>query len=133
MKPEIQAAIVAGVFTLIGVAVGVGLEQWSQDTVIQAGRSSVFQNRWEEYIQGGIIPWNEDYRYMRSGIKEYFPTSAKNFEDAHESFKNLHKILLEYHRAKGSPDPRIEKQAAVTLDTLGREADVLVDSLLKPR
>ena len=154
--PENQAAVIAGVLSLVGVLVGVGLERWSQDRVLQqmqrrdvaklvsarvqgrwvrasavinASGSSVFRNRWNEYIQGGLISWNEDYRYMKNGIKEYFPGQAGTFGAIHESFKDLHAALLTYHRTQGNPSPEAEKDAEGRLDALGRQIDVLVEGL----
>lgn len=153
-----QSAIIAGIFTLLGVVVGVSLEQWSQDRVlhkiqqrdiakvvsarvqgrwvrasaiIQSGGSSVFPSRWDDYIERGVFPWNEDYRYMRSGLNQYFPSSVKKFDKLNISFQNLHGILLEYHRAKGTPNPKDETRAVASLDGIGKELDLLVDSLFE--
>lgn len=153
---ENQAALLAGILSLVGVVLGVGLERWSQDrmlhqlqrrdvaklvssrvqgrwvrasAVISAAGSSVFRSRWDEYVQGGLIPWNEDYRYMRRGTREYFEDEVDDFDNLHESFKELHKALLEYHRARGNPSREAETYAEARLDVIGKQIDTLVDGL----
>jgi hypothetical protein len=134
----IAAAVLAGVFTIVGAIAGVCLDHaiqrrtlkdvWRKDVaalvvqrsngrlvraraVLMAAGSSVFERRWDDYIERGVTQWNEDYSLVRYGIDHYFPKAAPDFARLQDSFQRLHSVLLVYHRQGGQVSAATEEAA----------------------
>lgn len=59
-----------------------------------ASNSSVFDDRWEDYINEVVYPWNENLFLMDNAIAASYNNEVhSDFEDICEQFRNLHKSL----------------------------------------
>jgi hypothetical protein len=154
----IAAAVVAGIFTLVGAVGGVVLDRtidhrirreiWRRDmgmrlversmgrwtrarTVLMTVNSSVFESRWDDYIEHGMTRWNEEYLVLDYGVTRCFPEAKGDFDQLTEEFKRLHEALLGYHRAGGSPSPVVRSEAEKQVDATGVRVRKFAAEILK--
>lgn len=127
---EIRAAFLVGLFTLGGVVLGAGLERCGQASVrseierreivslvarraqgryfrasnlFQVRGSSKFSSRWDDYIEHGVYPWNEDLSIIELGIERHFPDSVDSLKELQRDFAELSRALQVFHQRQGSP------------------------------
>jgi hypothetical protein len=144
----VVAAIVAGIFTLIGAVFGVVLDRtldlrirreiWRRDmalrlversmgrwtrarTVLMAADSSVYAARWDDYIQQGFTRWNEEYLVLQFGVMRCFPGAKADFDELQHQLAVLHETLLLYHRSGGSPPQEVRRTAERQLEASGAQ------------
>jgi hypothetical protein len=154
----IAAAIVAGVFTLVGAVVGALLDRtlehrirrdiWRHEmamrlversmgrwtrarTLLMAAESSVYQNRWDDYIEHGLTRWNQEYLVLEYGVQRWFPEARTDFERLTEAFRRLHEALLGYQRSGGSPPPEVRSKAQREVEATGDQVRAFATVILK--
>ncbi len=107
--------------SLLAVVLGAALNQWFLTNTAQNQRamyivqlaqgrwaraqnvamnvnSTKYDSRWESYINDSVIVWTQDYHVMVDAIERYFPDARPLFNQLHEGFQELHKLLLRIHR-----------------------------------
>ena len=75
-------------------------------------------SRWQDYMDKGLMPWNEDYSAMKWGIKKYYPELNKKFLALQDEFANLHHKILAYQASGCDPSkPVLGAARAASLQT----------------
>lgn len=153
---EVRAAALAGLFTLIGVVMGAGLERCSQASVrneidrreiislvarraqgryfrasnlLQVRGSSKFSSRWDDYIEHGVYPWNEDLYTIEIGIERHFPASIGTLERVQKDFAQLSGALQGFHKHGGSPPPHEARIVETYLEEVRFSIQTLIREL----
>jgi hypothetical protein len=153
-----SAALITGLFTLIGVLSGVVLDRFLTESfarelqrqqlastiaqraqgrwfrahnVMQAVGSSKFESRWDDYILNGVTAWNQDILLMEDGMERYFPDAKPSFDRLKISFRDLNSALITYHQNGGRPPEADRKRTGEIRDRVGDEVGQLVNQLFE--
>lgn len=95
--------------------------------IISSSGSSVFLDRWDDYISEVINPWNSNLYLMDFFIKNKHPEVYANFEEVCLKFRELHKLLNEVRKKQGA----ISNEAKNELNRLETESTKLASQILE--
>ncbi len=70
--------------------------------MITSSSSSVFEDRWADYISEGVYPWNSDRAIMEHFIKKEYPDLVSTFNSITKKFADIHDILSEIRQLQGA-------------------------------
>ncbi len=150
--------VIAGLFTLLGVVLGVALDRHSQALVLEqirkhevaqvtvkraqarwarawlvsrAAGSDRFKLRWEEYMLGGFTPWNGELPLMRKGLERHFPRAIEPFENLGTAFGEQNGLLVGYYRSGGKPSSAQATQVEESIEHTRELVEQLVEAVLE--
>jgi hypothetical protein len=82
--------------------------------VINSSSSSVFNDRWDEYVTQGFYKWNENRGLIEQFLKNVHPTLFEEFKSLNSKFGELHKTIIELRQLQNSEsDSRKAKREEV--------------------
>jgi len=82
--------------------------------VINSSSSSVFNDRWDEYVTQGFYKWNENRGLIEQFLKNVHPTLFEEFKSLNLKFGELHKTIIELRQLQNSEsENRIKRLKSV--------------------
>lgn len=115
-----------------------GSRYYRSHNIITSSRSSVFEDRWNDYILNGVYPWNSNHFIIENFIKQYYTELIEDYTDLDAKFNDLHNILIAIRKKQGSKSNEMkielsnkEKAAATLLKDLNVKMTTIINTVSK--
>jgi len=86
--------------------------------------SSVFEKRWDSYMEDALFEWNDNLSKMEYFFKRYHSDKVEDFEFIADKFRDLHNSLLTVRRnqkTKTEEGNKIRESAEKRVKTITKE------------
>ena len=74
------------------------------ENVLFSSKSSVFDERWTDYINHGYMPWNEKLPVMSYSMNRFSRADRELLDEVGKEFGALHSVLQQLRRSQNATD-----------------------------